>query len=158
MDCSTPGLSVSPSPGVCPSSCPFIGDALQPSHPLMPSSPLAFNLSQHQGLFQCVCFLHQMSKVLELQLQHQSFWWIFRVDFLYDWLIWSPCSPRDSQESSLAPQFESIDSLALSLPYGPTHTPVHDYWERGFLRWTDQSLLECSEKDPVRRGKLISQH
>ena len=45
-----------------------------------------------------------MAKVLELQLQHQSFQLIFRIDFHQDWLVWSPCSPRDSQESS--PQFK----------------------------------------------------
>ena len=48
----------------------------------------------------------------------EAFQWIFKVDFLYDWLIGSPCCPRDSEESSLAPQFESIDFLALSLLYG----------------------------------------
>ena len=53
-------------------------------------------------------------KILELQLQHQSFQWIFRVDFLYDWLVWSPWSPRDSQESSPIPQFKSISSSALN--------------------------------------------
>ena len=57
----------------------------------MPSSPFAFSLSQHQGLFQWVDSSHQVAKILELQ--HQSFQWIFRVDFLYDWLVWSPCSP-----------------------------------------------------------------
>ena len=55
------------------------------------------------GLLQWVSSLHQMAKVLELQLQHQSFQWIFRTDFLLDWLIWSSCSPRDSQESSATP-------------------------------------------------------
>ena len=54
--------------------------------------------------------LHQVAKVLELQLQHQSFQWIFRVDFLWNWLVWSPCCPGESQESSPAPQFESISS------------------------------------------------
>ena len=43
----------------------------------------------------------------------KSFQWIFRTDFLYNWLDWSPCSPRDSQGSSLTPQFKSINSLAL---------------------------------------------
>ena len=57
-----------------------IGDAVQPYHPLTSSSPSAFNLSQHQRLFQWVGCLHQMTKILELQLQHQSFQWIFRVD------------------------------------------------------------------------------
>ena len=51
--------------------------------------------------------------------------WIFRTDFLYDWLVWSPCSPRDSQESSPAPQFESINSSVLSYHYGPTLTSKH---------------------------------
>ena len=59
-----------------------VSDAIQPSHPLSPLSPPAFNLFQHQGLFQWVSSSHQMAKILELQLQHQSFRWIFRVDFL----------------------------------------------------------------------------
>ena len=59
-----------------------VGDAIQPSHPLSSPSPPAFNLSQHQGLFQWVSSLHHVVKVLELQLQHQSFQWIFRTDFL----------------------------------------------------------------------------
>ena len=63
----------------------------------------------------------------ELQLQHQSFQWIFRTDFLYDGLVGSPCSPRDSQESSPTPQFKSINSSALRFLYGPTLTSIHDY-------------------------------
>ena len=107
----------------------WISDAIQPSHPLLsPSSP-AFNLAQHQGLFQWVGSLHQVAKVLKLQFQHQSFQWIFRVDFLYNWLVWSPCSPRDSQESSPTPQFKSINFLTLSFLYGPTLTSIHDYWK-----------------------------
>ena len=53
----------------------------------------------------------------QYQLQYQSFQWKFKVDFLLDWLAWSPCSPKDSQESS--PQFKDISFLALSLLYGP---------------------------------------
>ena len=59
-----------------------VGDAIQPSHPLSSPSLPAFNFSQHQGLFYWVSSLHQVAKVLELQLQHQSFQWIFRTDFL----------------------------------------------------------------------------
>ena len=91
---------------------------------LSPSSP-ALSLSQQQGLFQWVGSSHQVAKVLGLQLL--SFQWIFRVDFLYGWLVWSSYSPRDSQESSPAPQFESINSPALSFLYGPTFTFVHSY-------------------------------
>ena len=94
-----------------------------------PPSPFAFSLSKHQDHFQWVGSSHQVEKVLELQLQYQSFQWIFRVDFLSDWLVWYPCSPGVSQESSPAPQFESISSLALSLLYGPILTSIYDYWK-----------------------------
>ena len=60
-----------------------VSDAIQPCHPSSSFSPAALNLSQHQGLFfQCVSSLPQVAKVLELQLQHQSFQWIFGTDFL----------------------------------------------------------------------------
>ena len=77
MDCRTPGLPVLPHlPEFAQVRVHWIGDAIQPSHPLVPSSPSAFNLSQNQGLFQWVSCSHQVAKVLELQLQHQSFQWI----------------------------------------------------------------------------------
>ena len=64
-----------------------VGDAIQPSHPLSSPSPPASNLSQHQGLFQCVSSSYQVTKGLELQLQHQPFQWIFRIYFFYiSWL------------------------------------------------------------------------
>ena len=59
-----------------------VGDAIQSFHPLLSLSPPALNLSQHQGLFQWVSSSHEVAKVLEFQLQHQSFQWIFRTDFL----------------------------------------------------------------------------
>ena len=107
----------------------WVSDAIQPSHPLLSPSPPAFSLSQHQGLFQRVSFSHQASNVLEFHLQHQSFQWIFRTDFLKDGLVGSPCSPRDSQESSPTPQFKSINSSALNFLYSPTLTSIHDYWK-----------------------------
>ena len=60
----------------------WVGGAIQPSYPLLPPSPPALNFSQRQGLFQWVSFLDQVAKLLELQLQYQSFQWIFRVDFI----------------------------------------------------------------------------
>ena len=75
-----------------------------------------FSNESFQGLFGSS---PQAGKVLELQ----SFQWIFRVDSLLDGLVWSPCSPRDSQESS-ALQFESINSLAHRLLYEPTFTSI----------------------------------
>ena len=107
----------------------WIGDAIQPSYPLSSPSPPAFNLSQHLGLFKWVSFSHQVAKVLEFQLQHQSFQWILRTDFLSDRQNGSPCSPRDSQQSSPKPQFKSINSSTFSFLYSPTLTSIHDYWK-----------------------------
>ena len=83
MDCSSPGLPVHHQfLEFTQTHVHWVSDAIQPSHPLLSSSPPAFNLCQHQGLFQWVRSLHQVAKVLELQLQHQPFQWIFRTDFL----------------------------------------------------------------------------
>ena len=130
MDCSTPGFPVYHQlPELAQIHVHRVGDAIQPSHPLASPSPPAFSVSQHQGLFQWVSSLHQVAKVLEFQLQHQSFQWIFRTDFLQDGLVGSPCTPRDSQESSPTPQFKSINSSVLSFLYSPTLTSLHDYWK-----------------------------
>ena len=85
-----------------------VGDAIQPSHPLS-STSLTFNLSQYQGLFQWVSSMNQVAKVLGFQLQHQSFQWIVRTYFLYNWLI---C------------QSFTIDSLAYEItqPIKTNHT------------------------------------
>ena len=81
MDYTTPGLPVPhPLHKFSQVNIHCIGDAIQPSHPLMLSSPSALNLSLHQGLFQRVGCSHQMTKILEFQLQHQSCQWIFRAD------------------------------------------------------------------------------
>ena len=93
------------------------GDAVQSSYLLPPPSPLTFNLSQSESLFNEATFCTRWS-VLELQLQHQSFQWISRVDFLWDWLAWFPCHPRDSKESSPALQLENISSSVVNLLYG----------------------------------------
>ena len=83
MYCSTPGLPVHHQfPGLIQIHVHQVCDAIQPSHPLSSPSPPAFNLSQHQGLFKWVSSLYQVAKGLEFQLQHQSFQWIFRTDFL----------------------------------------------------------------------------
>ena len=130
MDCSTPGFTdLHCLLEFAQTQVHWVSVAISPSHPLSPPSPPALNLPWHQGLFQWVDSLHQVAKVLKLQLQHQSFQWIFRTDFLSDWMIWAPWCPEDSQESFPAPQFESFNSSALSLLYGPTLTSVHDYWK-----------------------------
>ena len=104
-----------------------VGDAIQPSCPLLTPSPPVLNLSQHQGLFKWVSSSHQVAKVLELQLQHQSFQWTPKTHRLYDGLVGSPCSPRDSQESSPTPQFKSINSSVLIFLYCPALTSIHDH-------------------------------
>ena len=138
MDCSTPGFPVLHYlPEFAQTHICWVSDAIQPSPSQWSPSPPAFNLSQHQGLFQGVSSLHQVAKELEFQLQHQSFQWIFRTDFLYNWLVGSPCSPRDSQESSPSPQFKSINSSAFRFLYSPTLTFIHDYWKNlPLTRWT----------------------
>ena len=82
MDCSTPGFPVLYQlPEFAQTHVHRVSDDIQTSHPL--SSPShAFHLSQHPSLFQWVIFSHQVAKVLEFQLQHQSFKWVFRTDFL----------------------------------------------------------------------------
>ena len=108
MDWSMPGFPVLHHlPQFAQTHVRWVGDVIQPSHPLSPPSPPALSFCQHQGLFQWVGSSHQVAKVLELN--HQTLQWIFRIDFLYDGLVWSPCCPWDSQESSPAPQLESIN-------------------------------------------------
>ena len=129
MDCSTPGFPVHHQlQELVQTHVHRFGDAIQSSHPLPSPSPPAFNLSQHQGLFQWVGSLHQVAKML----------WRFSFSISpsneYSGLIsfrieLSPWSSRDSQESSPASQFKSIHSSVLSFLYSPTLTFIHDYWK-----------------------------
>ena len=124
MNCSTPGLPVLHQlPEFIQTHVHWVGDAIQPSHPLS-----HFQSFPASGSFQWVSSSHQVAKVLEFQLQHQSLQWIFRTDLLWDGLVGSPCYRRDSQESSLTPQFKSINSSALSFLYSPALTSIHNYW------------------------------
>ena len=104
-----------------------VSDAIQPSHPWLSPSPHALNPSQHQSLFQWVNSSHEVAKILEFQLQHHSFQRNSRADLLQNGLVGSPCSPRDSQDSSPTPQFKRINSSALSLLHSPTLTSIHDH-------------------------------
>ena len=82
MNCNTPGFPVSHQlPELAQTHVHWVGDAIHQSHPLLPPSPPAFNLSQHHGVFKWVSFSHHVAKILEFQLQHQSFQWTFN---------WSP--------------------------------------------------------------------
>ena len=86
MDSSMPGFPVHHQlPELAQTHVHWVGDAIQPSHPLLSPSPPALNLSQHQGLFQCISSSHQVAKLLEFQLQ------FIRTDsnafFFYSWII-----------------------------------------------------------------------
>ena len=129
MDCNMPGFPVLhhllefAQAHVC-----WIGDAIQPSHSPSSPPPPALSLFHQQDLFQWVDSLHQVATVWSFSFNISPSN-EYLIDFLLDWLVRSPCSSQDSQESSPIPQFESIDSLALSLLYGLPLTLVHDSWK-----------------------------
>ena len=152
MNRSTPGLPVHHQlPEFTQTHVHRVGDAIQPSHPLSSPSPPAPNPSQHQSLFQWVNSSHEVARVLEFQLQQQSFQRTPRTDLLQNGLVGSPCSPRDSQESSPTPQFKTINSLGLSFLHSPTLTSIHDHWE-------NHSLISCHHSNivmPIFKKKFI---
>ena len=123
----------SPTPGVNSNSCLSKQWCHQPSHPLSSPFPPIPNLSQHQSLFQWVNSSHEVAKALEFQPQHHFLQRNLRADLLQNGLVGSPCSPRDSQESSPTPQFKSINSLVLSFLHSPTLISIHDYWKNHSL-------------------------
>ena len=126
MDYSTPGFLVLPYlPEFAQTHVHWVGNAIWPSHHLSPPSPPVLNLSQHLGLFQWVSSLHQVAKVLEFQLQHQSFQRIFRTDFLEDGLVGSPCSPGNSQESS--PRHSSKASILMPSAFFKSNYHIHTW-------------------------------
>ena len=148
MNCSMPGfLILHCLPEFAQTQVLWVSDAIQLSYPHLPPLP-SLCISQHQGLFQWISSSHQVAKVLELQLQSSQ--WIFRIDFLQDWLVWSPFCSRNSQESSLAPQFESISSSALSLLYTPTLISIE------WCRWVIQPSQTLSS--PSLPALNLSQH
>ena len=109
----------------------WVSDAIQPSHPVSSLSPLVLNLSQYKCLFQQVSSLHQVVKVLEFQLQHQSFQWI-QDWFPLGWTGWIPLLSKGLKPSP-TPQFKSINSSVLNFLHKPTLTSIHDYWKNHSL-------------------------
>ena len=120
----------------CPSPTPkftqthfhLVGDAIQPSHPLLSPSPSALNLSSIR-VFSNESTLHtrwpkysSFSFSISPSTKHSGLIF-FRI------LVGSPCSPRDSQESCPMPQFKSINSSALSFLHSPTLTSICDHWK-----------------------------
>ena len=141
MDCSTPGLpDLLYLPEFAQTHVSWVGDVIQPSHLLLPPSPPALNLCQNQGLFQWVfpsggqsTGASTSASVLPMNIQG-----------LFPLGLTSLISLlRDSQASSPAPQFESINSFVLSLLYGLTLTPIHDYWKNHSFDYPDL----CQQSD-----------
>ena len=108
----------------------WVSDAIQPSLPLF-SSPSVFNMSKHQSLFQQVSSPYQVAKVLELQLQHQSFQWIFRTDFL--WRDSQESSSNDSSKESVL-RHSAFFTVQLSHPYMTTGKTIAltRHWYKAF--------------------------
>ena len=145
MDCSTSGFPVLHQlPELAQTHVHWVGDAIQPSHPVLPPSPLP-------SIFSCI---RVFSNESALHIRWPEYW-IFSFSIspsneylgLISFRIWSPCSPSDSQESSPASQFKSINSSALSLLYGPTLCNLMDCSTPGFPVLY-QLLEACSNSCP----------
>ena len=131
MDCSMPGFPCpSPTSGACSNSCPSswwchssISSPVIPLSSCLQSFPAwrSFPVSQVFASGSQNIAASASASVLPMNIQD----W-----FPLGWTGRSPCSPRDSQESSPTPQFKSINSLTLSFLYSPTLTSIHDYWKK----------------------------
>ena len=123
----------SPIPGVYSNSCPLS----QWCHPIISSSIIPFFSSYQSflasGSFHMSQFFTSGGQSIGVSVLASTLPMVFRTDLLQDGLVGSPCSPRGSQESSPTAQFKSINSSALSFPYSPTLTSIHDYWKNHSL-------------------------
>ena len=123
----------SPTPRVHPNPCPLS----RWCHPAISSSVVPFSSCSQSfpasESFPMSQLFTQVAKGLELHLQHHSFQRNPRADLLQNRLVGSPCSPRDSQESSPTPQFKSTNSSVLSFLHSPTLTSTHDHWKNQVL-------------------------
>ena len=149
IDCSTPGFPIKKLLELAQTQVHQVSDAIQPSHPLSSPSPPAFNLAQHQGLFQWVSSLYQVAKVLVFHLQHRSFQWIFRTDsFTTDWFdlhavqgtLKSLLPHHRSKASILFFSFIFISGRLITLQYcsGFCHT----------LTWISHGFTSIPHPDP----------
>ena len=126
MDCSMPGCSVLHYLlEFAQTHVHWVSDAIQPSHPLSPFSPPALNFPQHQDLFQWVGCLHQVAKILEFQLQHQSFQWIFRVDFLR--IDWFDLLAVQRKFKSLIQHYSSKASVLGGSAFSMSNSHIHTW-------------------------------
>ena len=127
----------SPTPGACSNSCPSsqwchptISSSLIPFSSCLQSLPASgsFSMSQLFSSGGQSIGTSASASVLPMNIQDS---------YLQDWLVGSPCRPRDSQESSATPQLKSISFPRLSLIYGQTLTSIHDYWKNHSFDYMD---------------------
>ena len=135
MDYSTPGFSVLHFLlEFAQTHVNWVGDTIQPSHPLLPASPSALSLSQHQGFSNESALWIRWPKYGSFSFSiSPSNEYLGLISFSMDWFD----HPKDSQEFSLTPLFESTNSLTLSLLYGPTFTSIHDHWKNYSVSYMD---------------------
>ena len=132
MDCSRPGFPVLHYlPEFAQTNVHWVDDAIQPTHPLLSPSPPAINASQHQSLFQWASSLLRWPKYWSFNFRTSASVFPMNIQgwFPLGFTGLISLQSKGLQESSPAPQFESIVSSALSLLYGPTLTSIHDYWK-----------------------------
>ena len=127
----------SPSPRACSNSCPLS----RWCHPIILSSvvPISSCLQSFPALgsFPMSQLFASGGQSIGASASTSVLPMYIRTDFRYDWLVWSFCSPRNSQESSLTPWFDSISSLVLSLLNGPTLISIRDYWKNHSFDYMD---------------------
>ena len=119
----------SPTPGVYPNSCPLS----RWCHPTISSSVIPFSSCPQSfpasGSFPMSQFFTSSGQSIGVSVSTSVLSMNIQDWFPLGWTGWSPCSPRDSQESSPTPQFKSINSSVLSFLYSPTVTSIHNYWK-----------------------------
>ena len=127
MHCSTPGFPVHHQlMELAQTHVHRVSDAIQPSHPKSPSPPPSFPAS---GSFPMSQLFTSGGQSIRVSTSASALPMNIQDWFPIGLLVWSPCSPRDSQESSPKPQFKNINYLTLSFLYGPTLTSIRDYWK-----------------------------
>ena len=143
MDCSTPGFPVLHYlPEFAQTQVHWVGDAIQPSYPLSPSSPPALNLSHHQDLFQWVCSSHHLAKISSASVLpvNSPGWFPLGLTGLIS-LLFKGFSEVFSSTTIWKHQFFSTQH---SLLYGPPLTSVHDYWRNHSFDYSELCYYLCS--------------
>ena len=134
MDGSTPGFPVHHQlPELVQTHVHWVSDAIQPSHPLSSPSPPAFNLSQHQGLFHWVSSSHQVAKLLEFQLQYQSFQWTLKDWSPLGWTGWISLQSKGLSRVSSNTTVQKHQFFGAQLSSQFNNTSIHDHWKNHSL-------------------------